>query len=178
MKFRASGSGDACSSGARALLRFSKHANTCAQRALDAPQGRDAEDRRGDDDARHLRAPAPPRRHVVHSVLCRRPRSEGKVGREVDGFTGTTAKEALKARLGDIARGKFRLPEARKPIPFRTLVSQYREVAEANHRDYSRTRYTLGQLEREFGGTHSPRSRASASSNGKRAGRMPSHRRP
>jgi integrase len=76
-----------------------------------------------------------------------------KLGREADGFTRTMAKDALKARLGDIARGKFRLPEVRKPSPFRTLVVRYREVAEANHRGYSRTRYTLGQLEHEFGAT-------------------------
>ncbi len=75
-----------------------------------------------------------------------------KLGREADGFTRTMAKDALKARLGDIARGKFRLPEARKPVSFRTLVARYREVAEANHRGYSRTKYTLTQLEREFGG--------------------------
>ena len=76
-----------------------------------------------------------------------------KLGREADGFTRTMAKEALKARLGDIARGKYRLPEVRTPVPFRTLVARYRELAEANHRGYTRTRYTLGQLEREFGAT-------------------------
>lgn len=74
-----------------------------------------------------------------------------KVGREADGCTKTRAKEALKARLGEIAQKRFRLPEARRPVPFRTLVAEYRVVAAAQHRGYSRTRYVLTALESEFG---------------------------
>jgi len=76
-----------------------------------------------------------------------------KVGREADGFTKTRAKEALQARLGEIVQGKFRLLEARRSVAFRILVGRYREVAEANHRGYEKTKYTLSQLEREFGAT-------------------------
>ena len=74
-----------------------------------------------------------------------------RVGREADGFTKSKAKAALQSRLGDIAQGKFRLPTVRKPVLFRTLVARYREHAEAHHRGYRASRYTLNQLEAEFG---------------------------
>jgi integrase len=74
-----------------------------------------------------------------------------KVGREVDGFTRSKAKDALRSRLGDIAQGKFRLPEVRRPVPFRDLVARYWEHAEAHQRAYRSARYTLNQLEAEFG---------------------------
>ena len=73
-----------------------------------------------------------------------------RIGREADGVTRTHAKDALKARLGDLVRGRFRLPEARRPLPFRVLIKRYREKAEAK-RSYARERYTLEALEREFG---------------------------
>ncbi len=85
-------------------------------------------------------------RYTVNGVEQRE-----KVGREADGFTRTRAKEALKARLGEIAQKRFRLPEARRPTTFRTLVAEYRAVAEAQHRGYGKTKYTLTQLEAEFG---------------------------
>jgi integrase len=74
-----------------------------------------------------------------------------RVGREADGFTKSKAKAALQSRLGDIAQGKFRLPAVRKPVVFRTLVARYREHAEAHHRGYRASWYTLNQLEAEFG---------------------------
>src|SRR5262245_55121358 len=74
-----------------------------------------------------------------------------KIGAERDGFTRSHAKTALQSRLGDLAQGKFRLPMARRPVPFRTLVARYREHAAAHHRGYGKSRYTLNQLEAEFG---------------------------
>jgi integrase len=74
-----------------------------------------------------------------------------KLGREADGFTRSLAKTALQSRLGDIAQGKFRLPTVRKPVLVRTLVARYREHARAHHRGYAKTRYTLDQLDAEFG---------------------------
>ena len=41
-----------------------------------------------------------------------------RVGRKSRGFTREVAKEALKTRLGDIARGHFNLEKVRKPVPF------------------------------------------------------------
>src|SRR5882724_2590859 len=75
-----------------------------------------------------------------------------RIGREIDGVTRTLAKDALKARLGDLVRGRFRLPEARRPILVRMFVKRYRAHAEATKRGYTRERYTLDALEREFGG--------------------------
>ena len=74
-----------------------------------------------------------------------------KIGREADGITRTQAAAALKARLGDVVRGQFRLPQARRALPVRQLVERYGEYAKVNKRGYSRERYTLGQLAREFG---------------------------
>ncbi len=105
---------------------------------------------------------------MSHGVYCRRWRHgatwylryfaggrevKERLGREADGFTRTLAKQALQTRLADIARGTFRLPAARKPLLFRQLVERYREYAQAAKRSYSKERYTLDLLEREFGAT-------------------------
>jgi integrase len=76
-----------------------------------------------------------------------------RLGREADGFTRTLAKQALQTRLADIARGIFKLPQARKPLPFRDLAARYREYAAATKRSWPKERYTLTQLEHEFGST-------------------------
>jgi integrase len=74
-----------------------------------------------------------------------------RVGREADGITRRLATDALKARLGDIARGRFRLPEARRPVLVREVVARYRAYAETHHRGYRSTRYVLAQLDAAFG---------------------------
>ncbi len=76
-----------------------------------------------------------------------------RLGREADGFTRTLAKQALQTRLADIARGTFKLREHRNPLPFRALVKRYREYAASANRSYSKERYILDLLEREFGAT-------------------------
>ena len=57
-------------------------------------------------------------------VTLTRTRTEGnekikdereKLGRKSSGFTREMAKEALKARLGEIAQGRFNLDKVRKP---------------------------------------------------------------
>ena len=63
---------------------------------------------------------------------------------------GIFSQDGAQSRLGDLAQGRFRLPTVRKPVPFRTLVARYREHAEAHHRGYRASRYTLNQLEAEF----------------------------
>ena len=45
-----------------------------------------------------------------------------RVGRKSRGFTREMAKEALKARLGEIAQGRFSLKQIRKPATFSQLV--------------------------------------------------------
>jgi integrase len=74
-----------------------------------------------------------------------------RLGRESDGFTRTTAKQALQTRLADIARGTFRLPQARTAVPFRLLAERYREYAAPTKRSFAKERYTLSALEAEFG---------------------------
>ena len=44
-----------------------------------------------------------------------------RVGRKSRGFTREMAKDALKARLGEIAQGRFNLEKARKSVPFSRL---------------------------------------------------------
>jgi len=61
------------------------------------------------------------------------------------------AADALKARLGDIARGRFRLPEARRAVLVREVIARYRTYAETHHRGYRSTRYVLAQLDAAFG---------------------------
>ena len=74
------------------------------------------------------------------------------VGREADGITRTVARDALKVRLGDIARGRFSLPTARRSVSFRVLVARYSELAAGTKRAFSRERYVLNSLV-EYSGT-------------------------
>jgi integrase len=76
-----------------------------------------------------------------------------RLGRDADGFTKTLAKQALQTRLADIARGTFKLAQARKPMPFRALAERYREYAEPTKRSWPTERYMLRKLEAEFGST-------------------------
>jgi len=76
-----------------------------------------------------------------------------RVGRKSRGFTREMAKEALKSRLGDIARGQFSLEKSRKPVPFSTLLQRYDEYAKNNWRGYASGRYFLHALGKYFGDT-------------------------
>lgn len=59
-----------------------------------------------------------------------------RVGRKSRGFTRESAKEALKARLGEISQGRFNLDRVRKPIPFSQLIKRFHEYAKVNWRAY------------------------------------------
>ncbi len=75
------------------------------------------------------------------------------VGRKSRGFTRVMVNEALKSRLGDIAKGYFSLEKARKPVPFSMLLKQYEEYARTNWRDYNKQKYFLEALGKHFGDT-------------------------
>ena len=74
-----------------------------------------------------------------------------KVGRKSRGFTREMAKEALKARLGEVAQGKFSLERVREPIPFSQLVKRSRQYAQANWQAYEDNKGFIKYAENEFG---------------------------
>jgi integrase len=77
-----------------------------------------------------------------------------KVGRKSRGFSREMAKQALKARMGDMVRGQFNLEKVRKPVAFSALVSRYREYAATYKRGWSESeKYTLERIARKFGDT-------------------------
>ena len=59
-----------------------------------------------------------------------------RVGRKSRGFTREVPKEALRSRLGDVARGHFNLEKVRKPVPFSKLAERYREFASGYKRGW------------------------------------------
>jgi len=76
-----------------------------------------------------------------------------RVGRKSRGFTREMAKEALKARLGEIAQGRFSLEKAQKPFPFSCLVERYREWAASNKQAWEEEKYVLRMFAELFGDT-------------------------
>jgi len=76
-----------------------------------------------------------------------------RVGRKSRGFTRELSKEALKSRLGDMARGHFNLEKTRRPIPFSKLAERYREFASAYKRGWYEEKYTVEEFETLFGDT-------------------------
>ena len=52
------------------------------------------------------------------------------------GFTRELAKEVLKSRLGDMARGHFNLEKTRRPVPFSNFAERYREFASGYKREW------------------------------------------
>jgi integrase len=74
-----------------------------------------------------------------------------KVGRKSRGCTKEIAKEALRARQGEIIQGKFSFSRVRKPIPFSQLAMRFREYAKANWRAYEENKNVITYAEREFG---------------------------
>src|SRR4030095_7329736 len=69
-----------------------------------------------------------------------------KVGRKSQGFTREMAKEALKARLGEIAQGRFNLDKARKPHSFGELIERYLKHAQSYKASFSREKYAIEGL--------------------------------
>jgi integrase len=76
-----------------------------------------------------------------------------RVGRKSRGFTREMTKDALKARLGEIAQGRFNLEKARKPVPFSKLAERYREFASGYKRGWETEKYIVDEFATLFGTT-------------------------
>lgn len=74
-----------------------------------------------------------------------------RVGRKSRGCTKEMAKEALRARQGEVIQGKFSLSRVRKPIPFSQLATRFHEYAKVNWRAYEENKNVITYAEREFG---------------------------
>jgi integrase len=77
-----------------------------------------------------------------------------KVGRKSRGFTRELAREALRAREGEIAQGRFNLEKVRKPHPISELIERYHKHAESYKASYSRERYALEGFKKYFSGRY------------------------
>jgi len=76
-----------------------------------------------------------------------------RVGRKLLGCTRELAKQALKSRLGDLARGHFNLERTRQSIPFSKLAKRFREYAQNQWRSYEQEEHMIRVFERLFGDT-------------------------
>jgi integrase len=76
-----------------------------------------------------------------------------RVGRKALGFTRDMAKDALRARLGEIAQGRFSLEKTRKPVPFSQLAERYREYGESAKRGWADEKHILARFAKRFGDT-------------------------
>src|SRR5262249_43650669 len=74
-----------------------------------------------------------------------------KVGRRSQGCTREMAKEALKARLGELTQGRFNLDKVRKPHTFGELVDKYLKHAESYKASFSREKHAINALRQYFG---------------------------
>ena len=74
-----------------------------------------------------------------------------KVGRKSRGFTRELAKEALKAREGEIVQRRFNLDTVKKPHCFSELVERHHKHAEGYKASYGREKYALERLKNTFG---------------------------
>lgn len=79
-----------------------------------------------------------------------------KVGRKSRGFTKEMAKEALKAREGEIAQGRFNLEKVKKPHSFSELVERYHKHAAGYKLSYKRERYAIDRFKQYFRGRYLP----------------------
>src|SRR5262245_14973538 len=77
-----------------------------------------------------------------------------KVGRKSRGFTRELAREALKAREGEIAQGRFNLEKAKKPHPITELLQRYHKHAESYKASYGREKYVLDGFKHYFTGRY------------------------
>jgi integrase len=73
-----------------------------------------------------------------------------RLGSKSRGFTREMAKEALRSRLGDIARGQFNLDKTRRPIPFSKLVEDYREYGASAKRAWNKEKHITERFGRHF----------------------------
>src|SRR4030095_8936319 len=77
-----------------------------------------------------------------------------KVGSKSRGFTREKAREALKAREGEIAQGRFNLEKIRKPYPLLELLQRYHKHAESYKASYGREKYALNGFGTYFSGLY------------------------
>jgi len=70
-----------------------------------------------------------------------------KVGRKSRGFTRELAKQALKARLGEIAQARFNLEQVKKPHLVAELVDRY-------HKHSAREKYAIDAIKDYFKGRY------------------------
>jgi len=77
-----------------------------------------------------------------------------KVGRKSRGFTRELAKQALKARLGEIAQDRFSLEKVRKPHLISELVGRYLKYIEGYKASFSREKYAINHFNKYFKGRH------------------------
>ena len=76
-----------------------------------------------------------------------------RVGRKSRGFTREMAKDALRARLGEITQGRFNLEKTRKPIPFSKLAERYREYGASTKRAWDDEKHITERFADLFGET-------------------------
>jgi hypothetical protein len=86
------------------------------------------------------------RRDLLHPLSSGRHGHQRAGGRKSRGFTREMAKDALKARLGEIAQGRFNLEKARKPVPFSKLAERYREFAGGYKRGWEIEKYIVDEF--------------------------------
>jgi len=77
-----------------------------------------------------------------------------KVGRKSRGFTRELAKEALKAREGEIVQKRFNLDRVNKPHRFSELVGRYLIHIESYKASFSREKYAIKRFDDYFRGRH------------------------
>src|ERR1044071_5320092 len=75
-----------------------------------------------------------------------------RVGRKSRGFNREMAKEALRSRLGEIARGRFGLSQIQRPHSFDELAERYHKHAAGYKASYSREKYTINEFAAYFKG--------------------------
>jgi len=77
-----------------------------------------------------------------------------KVGRKSRGFTRELAKQALKARLGEIAQARFNLEQVKKPHLVAELVDRYHKHSASYKLSYHRERYAIDAIKDYFKGRY------------------------
>ena len=82
----------------------------------------------------------------------KRPKRKGR--EKSRGFNRDLAREALKAREGEVTQGRFNLDKVRKPHPISELLERYQKHAASYKASYSREKYVLAGLKKYFSGRY------------------------
>lgn len=78
-----------------------------------------------------------------------------KVGRKKDGVTERMAKESLKSRMGDVAKGKFDIAQTKSYPTLNKLVTEYLEWSKVHKRSYERDAASAKHIKAYFGNKRS-----------------------